>query len=105
MNYFKWEIGFLLLTPTLVFCESPTQMYSIRKNMRHTEVEVSIVSVDNIGERCQKESIKRGFGGFPYAVSACTFWKGKKCTIYLGAEVNNDTLGHEMRHCLQGKFH
>ena len=57
------------------FCESPTQMYSIRKKMRHTEVEVSIVSVDNIGERCQKESIKRGFGGFPYTVRACTFWE------------------------------
>lgn len=85
--------------------ETPTEMWSMRHNIRQSEVTVSVQSVDNPGERCQAESRKRGYGGFGMPVQACTFWQGKNCTIFVGPKVNNDILGHEMRHCLQGAFH
>jgi hypothetical protein len=101
----KALIATLILASTTVLAETPTEMYSMRNNMRHTDVNVSIRSVDKPGEFCQAESRRRGYGGFGIPVQACTFWEGKSCTIYVGPTTNNDILGHEMRHCLQGAFH
>jgi hypothetical protein len=101
----KALIATLVLVSTSVLAESPTEMWSVQKNLRHTDVKVLIRSVDKPAEVCQAESRKRGFGGFGMPVQACTFWEGKNCTIILGTKTNNDILGHEMRHCLQGAFH
>jgi hypothetical protein len=101
----KALIATLVLVSSSVFAESPTEMWSVQKNLRHTDVKVLIRSVNKPAEVCQAESRKRGFGGFGMPVQACTFWEGKNCTIILGIKTNNDILGHEMRHCLQGAFH
>lgn len=101
----KALITVLAIVSTSVLAESPTEMWSVRNNLRHSEVQVSIQIVNNPAEQCQKESRARGYGGFGMPVQACTFWQGKNCTIILGQKTNNDILGHEMRHCLQGAFH
>ena len=61
--------------------------------------------VDNVQQECEKESRKRGLGGFGYGVDACSFWENNSCTIITPKKTTTTILGHEMRHCLQGAFH
>lgn len=61
--------------------------------------------VDNVSQACETESRKLGNGGFGYALMGCSFWTGNQCTIITGKKTDLDTLGHETRHCFQGRFH
>ncbi len=38
---------------------------------------------------------------------ACAVWNvpTQECVIITGRQVNHVTLGHELRHCFEGKFH
>ena len=35
----------------------------------------------------------------------CAMWDDESCRIYLPENTTNEILGHEMRHCLDGKWH
>jgi hypothetical protein len=64
----------------------------------------------NVQRDCEKESHRRGFGGFGIALQACSFWTydsigGGNCTIITSKVTTMGTLGHETRHCFQGAFH
>lgn len=64
----------------------------------------------NVQRDCEKESRRRGFGGFGIPLQACSFWAydssgGGKCTIITSKTTTMGTLGHETRHCFQGAFH
>lgn len=98
-----------LLVPALAVAweDNPYDVFDITKKM-YNKTEVEIVTSNDPSTRCQVESKKRGFGGWPYKVYACTFWgEGgrNKCTIYIGTTTNMHQLGHEFRHCFQGSFH
>jgi hypothetical protein len=88
--------------------KGPLDMYDITKMMTDS-VSVKVVPVPNVQKTCEAESRKRNFGGFGTPVEACSFWDktftGYSCTIIVGKKTNNDILGHEFRHCLQGNFH
>jgi hypothetical protein len=88
--------------------KSPTEYWDISNN-RNDSVLVTVNPVDNIQQVCEQQSKRRGYGGFGVNMDACSFWVkrviGYTCEIYVGKQTNNDILGHEMRHCLQGKFH
>jgi hypothetical protein len=85
--------------------KSPTEMYSIR-NLMTTETQVKVIRTDNVVKTCEAESKRRGFGGFRGAtMEACSFHNERTCTIVVGFMTNNDILGHEFRHCIQGSFH
>jgi hypothetical protein len=65
---------------------------------------------DNVPESCEKESRKRGFGGFKGSqMEACSFYNFDdgvgKCTIITARKTTLDTIGHEFTHCTQGKWH
>jgi hypothetical protein len=100
----------LMLAVTNVFAtEGPETMFPTSGNFTNTTT-INWVTVDNVQARCETESRKRKFGGFGYAVEACSFWdKGPNneniCTIVTGKATNMHTLGHETRHCFQGSFH
>ena len=65
--------------------------------------------INEVRAICDKESIRRGTGKFGFKIDACSFWdktpSGDKCTIVVAKRTNNDTIGHELRHCFQGNFH
>lgn len=86
----------------------PLEMYDMTKLMTD-KVSVKVVTVKDIQKTCDGESRRRNFGGFGMPVEACSFWdkgiSGYSCTIFIEKKTNNDILGHEMRHCLQGNFH
>lgn len=86
------------------YYEDPTAMFPTRKNFTN-QTTVTIEAVDNVQEACEKGSHKRGLGGFNYPVAACSFWTKTTCHVITAKMVNLQTLGHEMRHCLQGSFH
>jgi hypothetical protein len=100
----------LMLVATSVFAdEDPEANFPVSDNFTNSTT-INWVSVDNVQSRCEAESRKRKFGGFGYAVEACSFWdKGPNneniCTIVTGKRTNMHTLGHETRHCFQGSFH
>jgi hypothetical protein len=62
--------------------------------------------VSNVKEACEKESKRRGFGGFNGAeMQACSFYYGNECTLITSKNPTMWTLGHEVRHCFQGQWH
>ena len=96
----------LSLVINTVHAESPTEYWSMTTNLLTTQTLVNIKAVENPREFCEKESFRvgnRGFLGVP--IVSCAFWTKDKCTIIAGLVTNNDILGHELRHCLQGNFH
>ena len=95
----------LMLVTTNVFAET----FSTDKNFT-TQTTITWTPVDNVQARCEQESKRRGLGGFGYGVEACSFWDYKPngdstCTVITARKTTHDTLGHEARHCFQGKFH
>jgi hypothetical protein len=90
------------------FKDDPYTMFSAKENnMTNTNIEWR--PVKNLQAECEKESKKRGLGGFGYAVTACSFWSsnvlGNHCLVITSMNLNMHTLGHEVRHCFQGNYH
>jgi len=85
--------------------KSATEKFSI-ENLVTTDTQVKLVRTHNVMQTCELESKRRGLGGFRGAIfEACSFHTKKDCTIIVGYMTNNDILGHEFRHCVQGSFH
>jgi hypothetical protein len=102
-------VALMLVVTNVLANEGPETMFPTSANFTNTTT-IKWITVDNVQARCEKESHKRKFGGFGYAVEACSFWdKGPNnedlCTIVTGKYTNMHTLGHETRHCFQGSFH
>jgi hypothetical protein len=108
----KYILIALLFLASNVFAyettENPHEVFNVTKVMSN-KIEITFISTKDIQGTCDSESKKRGFGGFPYAVEACSFFDtsryNNQCTIVVGQTTNYHTIGHEMRHCLQGNFH
>ena len=92
------------------------EKFSTESNfVRSSEIIWIQVEVDNVFDACDRESKKRGNGGFPKLdigkkMDACSFWdpavnRTNVCTIITGNFTDQDTVGHEVRHCFQGNFH
>lgn len=86
------------------FSEDPKAMFAVSKNFTN-QTTVTWETVDNVQEACEKGSHKRGFGGFNYPLTACSFWSKSTCHVITAKKVNLQILGHEIRHCYQGSFH
>ena len=101
-------LKFLLVLPVSVASaaleKSPTEMYSVAKLVTH-QTTITVLVVDDVRKGCEAESHRRNLGGFKHAFDACSFWNEETCTIVVGKRTNNDILGHEFRHCIQGNFH
>jgi len=103
-------VTMLVATNTFAYYEDPHQQFDMTHNMTD-KTTITFRQVSDVTAECHKESIKRGQGGFGYAVDACSFWDGNRvtgsgqCTIITPKTANFHTIGHEVRHCLQGNFH
>jgi hypothetical protein len=91
------------------------EKFSTKSNFVRSS-EIVWIHVDNVFDACDSESKKRGNGGFPAVdignkMDACAFWSDPSanrtnvCTIITGKNTDQDTVGHEVRHCFQGNFH
>ena len=78
-------------------------------NKMTEQSQIKWVTVSDVQGTCEKESRRRGNGGFGYPVQACTFWDktsdGYQCTMITAKNPSIHTMGHEVRHCFQGNYH
>lgn len=89
--------------------KSVYERYSTASNMTDT-VKITWETVDNVQKACSEDRIKSIGKPYPYKVLACSNWTKNlfnqyKCHIITGKTVNNEIVGHEIRHCFQGSFH
>ena len=97
----------LATTNVFAYSEDPHQQFDMTHNeVNETKISFIQAPVD-VTKTCDEESRRRGFNGMPYNVDACSFYNGSKseCTIVTGRTTNFHTIGHEVRHCLQGHWH
>ncbi len=84
--------------------EDPHQNFLTSKNHTNKSV-ITWTTVKDVQAECDRQSHRRGYGGFNYPVEACSFWGKDSCEIVTSKVVNFHTVGHEIRHCFQGNFH
>ena len=84
--------------------EDPHQKFPTSKNHTNKSV-ITWTTVKDVQAECERQSHRRGYGGFNYPVEACSFWGKDSCEIVTSKVVNFHTVGHEIRHCFQGNFH
>lgn len=88
--------------------ENPHEQFSIAK-LNSDKITVTFITTKDVRATCEAESKKRGFGGFKKPVEACSFFDtssfNNKCTVVLPPITNYHTIGHEIRHCMQGAYH
>lgn len=73
-------------------------------NERVTEsTVVKWITVDNVEEEC----VKLGANKPPLmsVLGGCAVYNKHSCTIYTEKTTSMEILGHELRHCFEGKFH
>lgn len=104
----KFVILFLVSFSVHAFNDDPYVVFDATTRNQNP-INLNWVTVKDPSTTCQQESKKRGLGGWPYKVYACTFWNddgiANKCTIITGHQTNMHQLGHEVRHCFQGPYH
>ncbi len=100
----------LLLIPGLVWAQ-PTRYASrtsadeaFEANPKTTPSVIRWVVSEDPDSECrqvsgQKLQDRRG------VIRACAVYTAKTCTIITGSETSHAILGHELRHCFEGRFH
>lgn len=88
--------------------ENPHEQFGVTK-LNSDKITVSFIVTKDVTAVCDAESKKRGYGGFKTSVEACSFWSAASynntCTVVLPTVTNFHTIGHEVRHCMQGSYH
>ena len=84
--------------------DNPTKPFDARKKER-SEVRVIWRNVSNVREYCSNWNISKGYGPITNPIKACSSHDNNVCIIITGNETSMHTLGHELRHCFQGKWH
>jgi hypothetical protein len=90
-DYFEWD--------------NPTTLFDARKR-NYNVVQVEWRSVDNVFDYCSQLNISRGYGPLTNRnIKACGTQDGNKCLIVTRHFASQHNLGHELRHCFQGRWH
>jgi len=84
--------------------DDPSATFDARQKDR-TSIRVEWRAVDDVRAVCSKLSVSRGYSPITIAIHACSVQDGNVCTIYTKNETSMHTLGHELRHCFQGRWH
>ena len=64
---------------------------------------VTWLAVDDVEKTCVKAGAKSP--GTFQTLLGCAIYDAKSCRIITAKETSMETLGHELRHCFEGKFH
>ena len=79
--------------------------FLVAEQERPTAVKVTWDTVESPDTECRSghAAMQKTFG----EIMACAFWNTTKntCRIVTGTKTTHEALGHELRHCFEGKFH
>ncbi len=100
----------MLLVPGLALAQSTRYAsrtsadQAFQANPKDTPSVIRWVVSDDPDTECrqvsgQKLQDRRG------VIRACAVYNSKSCTIITGPETSHAILGHELRHCFEGRFH
>jgi hypothetical protein len=64
---------------------------------------VTWTTVDDVEKECINAGVKDP--GIFRHILGCAKYDKTSCTIYTGKTTSMEILGHELRHCFEGKFH
>lgn len=91
--------------------ETPYDQFTNEKNFTDTTT-ITWRAVDNVKESCNAEAVRKGYKEFHIGnknMDACSFRERvdnkDTCVIITAKTTNYWNIGHEVRHCFQGKFH
>lgn len=108
----KIMFAVLLLIPALVLAQPPRYASNrpadeaFLANPKETPSLIRWIVVDDPDSECRAyrgEQANENRRSGP--VRACARWTSKTCTIITGPETSHGILGHELRHCFEGRFH
>jgi hypothetical protein len=96
----------LISTSAFAYYEDPHQEFDMTHNVSNN-MNIVFRQAADVNRACDAESVRRGFGHYTYTVDACSFWNTPhtECLVITEPTANFHTIGHEIRHCLQGQFH
>jgi hypothetical protein len=96
----------LLSSSAFAYYEDPHQEFDMTRNISNNMV-ITFKQTTDINKACAAESKRRGANPLNFKVDACSFWNDPhtECTIITELTANFHTIGHEIRHCLQGQYH
>ena len=100
------SVSLLVTANSFAYQEDPHEEFLMTRNMTNRTT-ITFRPVNNVQAACDAESKRLTGQGFGFGVDACSFWnnEGTQCTIITGPTANFHTIGHEVRHCIQGNFH
>ena len=89
--------------------DSPYTIFSTSDN----DVDSSLItweSVDDVQKACDDYRRKKGNKPYGENINACSFWthtffNKNVCHVITKKNTTMWTIGHEIRHCFQGKWH
>jgi len=85
--------------------DNPHTPFSTASNSHETMI-ITWRTVDNVQESCTREFKRRNFAmSYSGPIAACSFWEDNKCVMITKKNPTMHDVGHEMRHCYQGKWH
>jgi len=96
----------LLSSNAFAYPEDPHEEFDMTHNISNN-MNITFKQAADINQACNAEAVRRGYSPYTYKVDACTFWNNPhtECLIITERTANFHTIGHEMRHCIQGQFH
>ena len=90
----------LLLSVSLPVWSAPQHNITFEAKENLPEVSIRWVVVSNADEVCRFYGVQAKRN-----VAACSIYDGKKCLIITNRTVDMAVIGHEMRHCFEGRWH
>jgi hemolysin-activating ACP:hemolysin acyltransferase len=95
----KYLIAFLL-SVSLPALSAPQHNITFEAKENLPEVSVRWAVVDNVDEVCRFYGVQTHRN-----IAACSIYDGKKCLIITARRLDMAVLGHELRHCFEGRWH
>jgi hypothetical protein len=100
----------LLVGPLLAQAQAPRYASrtsadeAFEANPKPTASVIRWVVSDDPNTECRRASGQK-LQGRRGEIRACAVYTSKTCTIITGVETSHAILGHELRHCFEGRFH
>lgn len=84
--------------------DNPTRQFDI--GVKQRKIDLTVISVDDPIKACKEVSNRFNFG-WTLLSNSCAYWTTdlKECTVILPKNTTMHLIGHEVLHCMVGRWH